>query len=152
RQRRRVPAASAGGDVERARARAAAAAEAMTDGAVEEQRVALVQRVDRAVEIDLDGAAYYVDEDLAGRGIALLGPRARTARPLADAQPGAVGEQLADAARRVGVDVRGRRALTGAKDTRGLLARCGPQRAHRDVERAGDPFDRRHARPREPTL
>src|SRR4029077_16944356 len=63
-----------------------------------------------------------------------------------------VGEQLADAARRLRVDVRGRRAVAGAKHARGLLAWRGPQRAHRDVERAGDPLDRRHARPREPTL
>ena len=151
RQRRRVPVSSAGGDVERARAQAAAAAEAMTDGAVEEQRVALVQCVDRAVEIDFDGAAYYIDEDLAGRSVALFGPRPRTARPLADAQRGAVGEQLrgrrpAPAGRCAGTSRRRRRGARARAPGAVRSTACSPRRRARG--RSARPTSRSAARAR----
>ena len=70
----------------------------MRGGAVEAQRVALAERVDLAVEVDLDRAARDVDRDLASLDVGLIGPAACRARATR-AGPGrrAVAGQLAHA-------------------------------------------------------
>src|SRR5215217_6939386 len=121
----------------------------MAHGAVEEQRVALVQRVDGPVKLDLDGPPDDVDEHLTRRGLDLVRPRPRTARPLPHAQGRPA--PLADRAGGVRAAVWDPRAIVRADHACGCPRRR-PKRSDRDVEGLGDPFNGAHARPREPAL
>src|SRR4051794_17000060 len=101
----------------------------MRDRAVEADRVALVERVERAVEIDLDRAAGDVDRDLAALDVELGGPAAAASRPLAQRRLARLARQRAhDGALEILA-----KALAGAHDTHRIaLSRRRPQLGDRD--------------------
>ena len=148
RLRKKVPdpdlALGGAGDLERAGGDAARTAEAMRDAAVEQQRVALLERVDLAVEVDLEAAARHVEQDLARGHLVLLGPAAAAARPLAHGHRLAREGAHAAGGGRVAVVL----VLAAvAAHERGAAAAGGraPQQPDRYAERTRDPLDRADA-------
>ena len=146
---RRATGATPRSDDQRARAGAAGAAQAVRDRAVEAQRVALVERVDVAADLDLDRAAGDVDRDLARVHLVIGRPALAARGPLAQDRRAGLAGQLAQLA----AAELARHALVAAHDAdRRALARRRPQARDRDVQRGGDPLDRAHAGTRQAAL
>jgi hypothetical protein len=138
-------------DLQRARGDAAGAAHAVRHAAVEHQRVALLERVDLAVEVDLEAATGHVEQHVARCDLVPLGPAAAAAGPLVD------GERLtregAHAARCGGVVVA--LVLAGVAPHQLWIAAAGrgaPEQADRDLQGAGYTLGRAGARAGEPAL
>ena len=118
---------------------------AVRDGAVEQQRVARREPVDRRRR----------DRPRWRRARRRAAPRRRRSRPpraTSGRRPSTRARASplpsAHSSRTPGASG----PLAGADDLGGLRPRQRPQRADRHVERAGDPLDRADARPREPAL
>jgi hypothetical protein len=116
----------------------------MRHRAVEPQRVARLEAMDLAVEVDLEPAADQVRHHLAGRHLGLLRPAAHR-RPTTGAR---AARGRSAAARGTPPGACGITAPSPARHARSR----GPQRADRHAERLRDPLDGAHARPREPAL
>ena len=141
-----------GGDLQRAGGDAAGAAQPVRDAAVEEQRIALLERVDLAVEVDLEAAARHVEQDVAGghhRAPRASGGCRRSTRAPRSAprtacarRPGAVLSSWCSYIAEVAAHERGAPAARGG----------APEQPHGDAEGAGDPLHGADARPRQPAL
>ncbi len=119
------------------------------DRAVEAQRVALLELLDGAVEVDLEGAAGDVDRDLAAGDGRLGRPAAAGTRSTRAGRGAGIARELAEHAAALLVT----RAFVAADDPHGVAAAGRrPQVGDRHVQRGGDPLDRADARPGEPAL
>ena len=138
------------GDLQRAGGDAAGAADAVRDAAVEQQRVALLERVDLAVEVDLEAAARDVEQHLARRDLALArasGGCRRSTRARSSARRRACGRRRART-RRSGSRARRSRCARARRARRAPERSTAGRRARRARGRSARPSRRSAARAR----